>query len=96
MTRYDKSSPYQPIMRRNGKLYAAGFKAPALPQQVADTVLTAINQQPYQFRWPVGVDAEGICGGRPNISAEEWIKMGDELSDGEYNERFKQYFGIEL
>ncbi|MFT5691548.1 MAG: NAD(P)-dependent dehydrogenase (short-subunit alcohol dehydrogenase family) [Oceanicoccus sp.] len=95
-TRYDKTSPYQPIMRRNGKLYAAGFKAPAVPQQVADTILTAINQQPYQFRWPVGTDADGICSGRPKITAEEWIQMGDDVSDGEYNERFKQYFNIEL
>jgi NAD(P)-dependent dehydrogenase (short-subunit alcohol dehydrogenase family) len=96
MTRYDKTSPYQPIMRRNGKLYSAGFKAPASPEQVATTILTAVTQQEYQFRWPVGVDADGICGGRPKIAAEEWIKMGDDLSDGEYDERFLQYFGIQL
>ncbi|MFT5675625.1 MAG: NAD(P)-dependent dehydrogenase (short-subunit alcohol dehydrogenase family) [Paraglaciecola sp.] len=96
LTRYDKRSPYHPIMRRNGKLYAAGFKAPASPQQVADTILTAVNQQPYQFRWPVGVDADGICAGRPKISAEQWIEMGDELTDSEYNERFKNYFDVQL
>jgi NAD(P)-dependent dehydrogenase (short-subunit alcohol dehydrogenase family) len=96
MTRYDKSSPYQPIMRRNGKLYAAGFQAPASPQQVAAAILTAVNQPEYQFRWPVGVDAEGICSGRAKISAEQWIQMGDEISDGEYNERFKEYFDVQL
>jgi NAD(P)-dependent dehydrogenase (short-subunit alcohol dehydrogenase family) len=95
-TRYDKSSPYQPIMRRNGKLYAAGFKAPAVPQQVADAVLTAITQPTYQFRWPVGVDADGICAGRAKISAEQWIEMGDDLSDAEYNERFQAYFNVQL
>jgi NAD(P)-dependent dehydrogenase (short-subunit alcohol dehydrogenase family) len=95
-TRYDKTSPYQPIMRRNGKLYAAGFLAPAVPQQVADAVLSAITQPTYQFRWPVGKDAEGICSGRPKITAEQWIEMGDNLTDAEYNERFKQYFGIQL
>ncbi|MFT4820996.1 MAG: NAD(P)-dependent dehydrogenase (short-subunit alcohol dehydrogenase family) [Candidatus Azotimanducaceae bacterium] len=95
-TRYDKTSPYQPIMRRNGKLYAAGFKAPAVPQQVADAVLTAITQPTYQFRWPVGVDAAGICAGRAKISAEQWIEMGDDLSDAEYNERFQAYFNVQL
>jgi NAD(P)-dependent dehydrogenase (short-subunit alcohol dehydrogenase family) len=95
-TRYDKASPYQPIMRRNGKLYAAGFKAPAVPQQVADAVLTAITQPTYQFRWPVGVDADGICAGRAKISAEQWIEMGDDLSDAEYNERFQAYFNVQL
>jgi len=96
MTRYDRSSPYQPIMRRNGKLYSAGFKAPASPQQVADVILTAVNQQEYQFRWPVGIDADGICAGRAKISAEQWIEMGDDITDGEYNERFKDYFNVQL
>ena len=95
-TRYDKTSPYQPIMRRNGKLYAAGFLAPAVPQQVADAVLTAITQPTYQFRWPVGKDADGICNGRPKITAEQWIEMGDNLTDTEYNQRFKEYFDVQL
>lgn len=49
MTRYDKASPYQQIMRRNGKFYSAGFKAPASPQQFADAILTAVSQPQYQF-----------------------------------------------
>ena len=95
-TRYDKTSPYQPIMRRNGKLYATGFKAPAAPQQVAYAILTAITQPTYQFRWPVGVDADGICAGRNKITDEDWIQMGDDLTDTEYNDRFKDYFNIQL
>ena len=34
-TRYDKASPYQPLMRRNGKFYAAGFRNPSEPEDVA-------------------------------------------------------------
>jgi hypothetical protein len=44
----------------------------------------------------VGGDAEGIAAGRPRVSDEEWVAMGGELSDEEYNARFKKYFGIEL
>lgn len=95
-TRYDRESPYQPIMRRNGKMYSAGFKAPASPQQVAEAILTAVTQEEYQFRWPVGTDAEGICEGRPKISAEDWIKMGGDLSNSEYEERYLEYFNIQL
>ena len=95
MTRYDKAPPYQQITRRNGKLCSAGFKAPASPQQVADAILTAISQPQYQFHWPVGVDAEGICRWA-NITGEQWIQMGDDLTDGEYNERFLQYFNVQL
>ena len=82
-------------MRRNGKFYSAGFKAPASPRQYADAILTAISLPQYQFHWPVGVDAEDICRWA-NITGEQWIQMGDDLIDGEYNERFLQYFNVQL
>jgi len=44
----------------------------------------------------VGTDAEGLAAGRARISDEEWVALGGELADAEYNARFKQYFGIEL
>jgi hypothetical protein len=44
----------------------------------------------------VGTDAEGLAAGRARISDEEWVAMGGELADAEYNARFKRYFGIEL
>ena len=95
-TRYDKASPYRQIMRRNGKLFAAGFRNPGQPDTVAATILEAITTDRPRLRYPVGGDAEGIATGRPRISDEEWVAMGGELSDEEYNARFKRYFGIEL
>jgi NAD(P)-dependent dehydrogenase (short-subunit alcohol dehydrogenase family) len=95
-TRYDKTSPYQPIMRRNGKMFAAGFRAGAQPETVAATILEAITTPDYRLRWPVGEDALGFVRGRPKISDEDWIAMGDDLSDEEYNRRFYEYFGIRL
>src|SRR5262245_7363566 len=41
-TRYDKNSPYRQIMRRNGKLFAAGFRNPGQPETVAAAILEAI------------------------------------------------------
>ena len=93
-TRYSKSSPYQPIMRRNGKMFAAGFRDPAQPEHVAETILEAIRTPEYRLRWPVGNDAIGFSRGRPRISDEAWISMGDELSDQEYNQRFAEYFCV--
>jgi NAD(P)-dependent dehydrogenase (short-subunit alcohol dehydrogenase family) len=95
-TRYDKTSPYQPIMRRNGKLFMAGFRAPAQPEEVAETVLTAITTKEYRLRWPVGKDALGLAEGRPRMSDETWVAMGDAISDEDYNQRFFEYFGIRL
>jgi NAD(P)-dependent dehydrogenase (short-subunit alcohol dehydrogenase family) len=95
-TRYDKASPYQPIMRRNGKLFAAGFRDPAPVEAVAETILEAIRSPEYRLRWTVGNDAAGLAAGRKRISDETWVGMGDALSDEEYNRRFEEYFGIRL
>jgi NAD(P)-dependent dehydrogenase (short-subunit alcohol dehydrogenase family) len=95
-TRWDKTSPYRQIMRRNGKVFAAGFRAPGRPETVAAVILEAITTDRPRLRYPVGVDAEGLAAGRARISDEEWVAMGGELSDEEYNARFKRYFGIEL
>lgn len=95
-TRYDKGSPYRQIMRRNGKMFAAGFRDPAQPEDVAETILAAITTDEYRLRWPVGHDAHGIAAGRPQVSDEAWVALGDELSDEDYNRAFKGWFGIEL
>jgi NAD(P)-dependent dehydrogenase (short-subunit alcohol dehydrogenase family) len=95
-TRYDKTSPYQPIMRRNGKVFAAGFRRGVQPQAVADVILQAITTDEYRLRWPVGPDAEGFMAARNKVPAESWVRLGADLSDTEYNARFAEYFGIEL
>jgi len=95
-TRYDKTSPYQPIMRRNGKLFAAGFARAVAPELVSETILEAIETQDYRLRWPVGPDAQGFMDARGKVAAESWIQMGAELSDEEYNAKFEEYFGIKL
>ena len=95
-TRFDKRSPYMQIMRRNGKMFASGFKAATPPEAVADVILEAIQTPEYKLRWPVGDDAFGMLEGRSKISDEDWVQMGDGLSDEEYNGRFKAWFGIDL
>ena len=95
-TRYEKTSPYQPIMRRNGKVFAAGFKRGVPPERVAEAILQAIESDEYQLRWPVGPDAEGLLAARHRVSSEEWVRMGDNLSDEEYNAKFAEYFGVDL
>ncbi|MFP6628126.1 MAG: SDR family oxidoreductase, partial [Myxococcota bacterium] len=64
-TRYDKASPYQSLMRRNGKVFAAGFKQGTPPEEVAAAILQAITADDYKLRWPVGQDAVGMTQGRP-------------------------------
>ena len=95
-TRYDKTSPYKQIMRRNGKLFAAGFRAQTQPEAVAHAILESITTDDYRLRWPVGDDALGLTAGRREISDEDWIALGDDVSDAEYNGRFKEWFRVDL
>ncbi len=95
-TRYEKTSPYQPLMRRNGKFYAAGFRNPSQPEDVARTILEAIEVKEYRLRWTVGKDAAGFAAGRPRISDETWVALGGDVPDGEYFGRMAEYFGIEM
>lgn len=95
-TRYDKTSPYQPTMRRNGKMFAAGFQRAVPPERVSEAILEAIETDDYKLRWPVGPDAQGFMDARGKVSAEDWIRMGDDLSDDEYNAKFLEYFGVPL
>jgi len=95
-TRYDKTSPYQPIMRRNGKFYLAGFQRGTSPEAVAETILESITTETYKLRWPVGEDAVSFAARRPDISDEDCVALNDDLSDEEYNRRFFDYFGIKL
>ena len=95
-TRYDKTSPYKDIMRRNGKMFVAGFKQATQPEAVAATVLESIQTDNYKLRWPVGEDAHSMLAGRAKMSDEDWVDMGDDLSDAEYNALYAERFNIEL
>jgi NAD(P)-dependent dehydrogenase (short-subunit alcohol dehydrogenase family) len=95
-TRYDRNSPYRQVMRRNGKIFAAGFRRAVQPKLVAATILEAITSPEYKLRWPVGHDALAYAAGRPKVADEDYVALGDDLDDAEYNARYLRYFGIEL
>ncbi len=95
-TRYDKTSPYKDIMRRNGKMFVAGFKQGTPPEEVAAVVLESIEASTHKLRWPVGKDAHDMLAGRATMSDEDWVDMGDDLSDDEYNSLYAERFNIRL
>ena len=95
-TRYDKQSPYKNIMRRNGKMFASGFRSNTQPERVAETIFEAITTETYKLRWPVGADAIGMLEGRRQMADEDWVAMGGDLTDEEYAARYKAAFDIDL
>jgi NAD(P)-dependent dehydrogenase (short-subunit alcohol dehydrogenase family) len=95
-TIFDRSSPYVDLMRRNGKFYSAGHRANQPPGIVADAILDAVESDSDRLRHVVGADAESILRGRTAMRDEDWVEMGRELSDEDYNAEFLARFGIEL
>lgn len=95
-TRFDRSSPYVDLMRRNGKFYSAGHRANQPPEIVADAILDAVESDSDRLRYVVGADAESLLRGRQAMRDEDWVAMGADLSDDEYNAEFRARFGIEL
>lgn len=95
-TRFDRSSPYVDLMRRNGKFYSAGHRANQPPEIVADAIFDAVESDSDRLRYVVGADAESLLRGRQAMRDEDWVAMGADLSDDEYNAEFRARFGIEL
>jgi len=95
-TRFDRSSPYKSVMRRNGRLFSRLLKSPGDPVDVARVIYEAATSERPQLRYVVGWDAERLIEGRSHISDEAWIGLSEDLPDEEYNARFRAYFGIEF
>jgi hypothetical protein len=94
-TRYDKTSPYRQIMRRNGKLFAAGFRNPGQPDTVAAAILEAITTDRPRLRYPWASTRRGSRrGGHASATRSGWPWRPSSPTE-EYNARFKRYFGIE-
>ena len=95
-TIFDRSSPYIDLMRRNGKFYAAGPPHEPASGDRRDAILEAVESDSDRLRYVVGTDAESILRGRAALRDEEWVAMGGDLSDEEYNAAFRARFGVEL
>ena len=95
-TVYDKRSPYATLMKRNGRFYAAGMQQGTPASVAADAVVRAATDETDQLRYVLGADAVGWIKGREVMSDEQWVAMGGEMSDDEYNRRFLEQFSIQL
>ena len=95
-TRYDKQSPYKSIMRRNGKIFGAGFELNTQPETVAETIHEAITTPNYKLRWPAGPDAQDVAAHMNSFAPEDFIALGADMSDDEYKERIFEMAGVRV
>ena len=95
-TRYDRDSPYQHIMRRNGKMYAALLRQAGDPADVAAVIHEAITTDAPRLRWLVGADAEAMVAGRRAVTDEEYLRIGEHMSDEECDAAYKRLLGLSI
>jgi NAD(P)-dependent dehydrogenase (short-subunit alcohol dehydrogenase family) len=94
--RYDRNSPYRAIMRRNGKLIAAGFREMTTPDDVAAVIVQAMTSTSDQVQWPAGADAVAIAEARSIAPLGEWVALGGDVADADYNAWFNRHLNIAL
>ncbi len=95
-TRYDRDSPYQHIMRRNGKMYASLLREAGDPAEVAKVIHHAITTDKPKLRYVVGTDAEAMVAGRESVTDEEYLELGEELSDEACDASYRRIFGLAI
>ena len=84
-----------PQERRNAALFAAALHRPTPASLVADAILSAVQSEADQLRYPVGPDAAPFLGWRQSMSDEEWIDFGGS-DDATWLARVKADFGMDL
>lgn len=95
-TRYDRDSPYQHIMRRNGKMYASLLRQAGDPAEVARVIHRAIVAETPKLRWVVGDDAHAMIAGRGAVSDEDFLTLGAELTDEECDAAYRRILGLSI
>jgi hypothetical protein len=51
-------------------------------------VLDAMTNATYRLRWPAGPDAEAIAAHLGDVSLDELVALGDDVSDDDYDAWF--------
>lgn len=93
---FDADSPYRDLMRRNSRYNKMSFRLGLASEAVAEEIAKLADDPEPPFRTVMGQDATAIFAGRRRISDEEWIDLGSEMTDADYNARYKALFGLDL
>lgn len=91
-----RSSNVYPHLRRCAAMFEATIAAGAgQPQVVAQKVREIVESGTWQFRHPVGPDAEPFLGWRGSMNDEKWVQWGGQ-SDSDWLKTVKADFGMDL
>jgi NAD(P)-dependent dehydrogenase (short-subunit alcohol dehydrogenase family) len=92
----NSTGAYDAHYRRMFQFYAAGIAQASDPFEVAAVVHHAITTPDPQLRYAVSWGARELTEGRTRIDDAEWVALGAVADDGEYYERFRDLFGLDI
>ena len=77
-------SPYSEFVERAGHWFGVRLEKPTYPQEVAELIEHAIVTDEPKLRYLVGPDAFSMVQARSELTDEEWLDTGREMSLEEY------------
>ena len=91
-----ETSPYLDFDLRMGRIFGSRLQDPSPPELVADTIAEALTTDEPKLRYPVGEDAHQWIAGRANLSDEDWVALGREMTLDDFAAIHLETFGIEV
>jgi short-subunit dehydrogenase len=73
-------SEYQPLIQSVFKARGNYHDAGISPEQVAEVIYSALNDNSMRLRYPVGPDSERILGARAEMNDKDFMNMVRELN----------------
>lgn len=88
-----EDGPYAHEVRRRLAMFERAREIADPPQDVAEVIVAALEDDQPRLRYLAGSTAPGAVRGRAGISDEEWIALGREMSGEEYRAEMRRIFG---
>jgi len=87
---------YEPAYRRMMQFHVKGAEANATSEEVAETIVGALDDPERRLRYPCAWGGSEMTAGRERMSDEEWVGLGAARDDEAYYDEFERLFGLDL
>jgi NAD(P)-dependent dehydrogenase (short-subunit alcohol dehydrogenase family) len=87
---------YDAHYRRMFQFYAAGMANATDPFEVAVVIRHAIDTDQPVLRYPVSWGGAEMAALHDRIDDDDWIGLGTIEADADYNDRFREIFGLDI
>jgi NAD(P)-dependent dehydrogenase (short-subunit alcohol dehydrogenase family) len=93
---HPRPTHYESAYRRMMQFHVKGAEANATSEEVAATILGALDDPERRLRYPCAWGGAEMTEGRARMSDEEWVGLGAARDDEAYYDEFERLFGLDL